>query len=407
MNERQNRFVFLFIVRFVFLFIVLHSSFCVSFLSLQVVVTRTGDQSRQAHLDLSGGLEGVSHQRKHSPMRNLFSGNEIYSIQAPVESGLEALTHSFSSRLRQEGIDLRRKAVETLQINVGRLCNQACSHCHVDAGPRRTEVMTRQTMDKVLSFLAASPIPAVDITGGAPEINPDFRYLVRRAREMGRQVTVRCNLTVLFEPGREDLPAFYRDQEVELICSLPCYLQENVDGQRGKGVFVKSIEALRRLNRVGYGRAETGLLLHLVYNPVEAVLPGPQDELEADYRQVLGEQYGIAFNRLLTIANMPINRFADYLRRRGEYADYMATLRASFNPDTLERLMCRSLVSVDWEGNLYDCDFNQMLGMDLGGSPLKVWEAPPEALAGRRIRVGEHCYGCTAGAGSSCGGALV
>lgn len=313
----------------------------------------------------------------------------------------------FSSRLRREGIDLRRKALETLQINVGRLCNQACHHCHVDAGPGRTEVMTRETMERILAFLKASSIPAVDITGGAPEVNPDFRYLVRRAREMGRRVMVRCNLTVLFERGQGDLPAFYRDQEVELICSLPCYLRENVDGQRGKGVFVKSIEALRRLNRVGYGRPETGLLLHLVYNPVGAVLPGPQAELEADYRQALGERYGIVFNRLITIANMPINRFSDYLRRRGEYADYMATLRASFNPDTLERLMCRSLVSVDWEGNLYDCDFNQMLGMDLGGSPRKVWEVDPEALMDRRIRVGEHCYGCTAGAGSSCGGALV
>jgi radical SAM/Cys-rich protein len=267
------------------------------------------------------------------------------------------------------------------------------------------EVMTRETMEKALSFLAASSIPVVDITGGAPEVNPDFRHLVRRVREMGRKVTVRCNLTALFEPGQEDLPAFYRDQEVELICSLPCYLQENVDGQRGKGVFVKSIEALRKLNHIGYGR--TGLLLHLVYNPVGAVLPGPQTELEADYRRILGEQYGIVFNRLFTLANMPIGRFADALRRRGEQENYMTLLRASFNPDTVEHLMCRSLISVDWEGNLYDCDFNQMLGMHVGGRPLKVWEVDPEALAGRRIRVGEHCYGCAAGAGSSCGGSLV
>jgi len=318
-------------------------------------------------------------------MTGSFISTDLLTIESVAATVPRDPGPSFSSRLSREGIDLRRRNLETLQINVGRLCNQACSHCHVDAGPRRTEVMTRQTMDKVLSFLAASSIPAVDITGGAPEINPNFRYLVRRAREMGRKVTVRCNLTVLFEPGQGDLPAFYRDQEVELICSLPCYLQENVDRQRGKGVFVKSIEALRRLNRVGYGRPEAGLLLHLVYNPVGAVLPGPQAELEADYRQVLREQYGIVFNRLLTIANMPINRFVDYLRRRGEYGSYMATLRASFNPDTLERLMCRSLVSVDWEGNLYDCDFNQMLGMDLGGSPLKVWEVDPEALAGRAL----------------------
>ena len=332
---------------------------------------------------------------------------DLLTIESSAATVLRDPGPSFSSRLFREGIDLRRKDLETLQINVGRLCNQACHHCHVDASPGRTEVMTRETMERILSFLEASSIPAVDITGGAPEVNSNFRYLVRGAREMGRKVTVRCNLTVLFEPGQADLPAFYRDQGVELICSLPCYLQENVDGQRGKGVFIKSIEALRRLNRAGYGMPETGLLLDLVYNPTGATLPGPQAELEADYRKVLREQYGILFNRLFTITNMPINRFADYLRRRGEYGAYMTTLRAHFNPETVEHLMCRSLVSVDWEGNLYDCDFNQMLGMHVGGHPLKVWEVAPEALAGRRIRVGEHCYGCTAGAGSSCGGALV
>ena len=340
-------------------------------------------------------------------MTDVSISTDLLTIESFAASSSRDPGPSFSSRLCREGFDLRRKAVETLQINVGRLCNQACSHCHVDAGPGRTEVMTRETMERVLSFLKTSSIPTVDITGGAPETNPEFRYLVRTVREMGRKVVVRCNLTVLFEPGQADLPGVYRDQRAELICSLPCYLQENVDRQRGKGVFAKSVEALRRLNRVGYGRPEIGLLLHLVYNPVGAVLPGPQDELEADYRQVLGEVYGIVFNQLLTIANMPINRFADYLRRRGEYGDYMAVLGASFNPDTLERLMCRSLVSVDWEGNLYDCDFNQMLGLDLGGSPLKVWEVDAEALTGRLNRVGEHCYGCTAGAGSSCGGALA
>ena len=313
----------------------------------------------------------------------------------------------FSSRLQEAGVHLQRNVLETLQVNVGRLCNQACTHCHVDAGPKRTEIMTRGTMDRVLSFLHASSIPTVDITGGAPEVNPDFRYLVQRVREIDRKVLVRCNLTVLFEPGQEDLPAFYRAQGVELICSLPCYLKQNVERQRGKGVFDKSIKALRILNRTGFGVPDTGLQLLLVYNPVGAVLPGPQAELESDYRQVLAGEYGIAFNRLLTITNMPISRFANYLRLNGEYATYMADLAAHYNPDTIDHLMCRSLISVDWQGNLFDCDFNQMLDIHLGGRPIKIWEISPEELVGRRIRVGDHCYGCTAGEGSSCGGALV
>ena len=314
---------------------------------------------------------------------------------------------SFASRLCEEGIDLRRAALDTLQINVGKLCNQACRHCHVDAGPHRTEVMSRETMDRILSFLASSGVPTVDITGGAPEVNPNFRYLVRRVRELGRQVMVRCNLTVIFEPGQEDLPGFYRDNGVELICSLPCYLEENVDRQRGRGVFVKSIDALRALNRIGYGRPESGLLLHLVYNPVGAALPGPQGELEADYKEILSERYGVVFNQLFTITNMPIHRFADYLRRRREYEGYVQTLRESFNPETAGQVMCRSLVSVDWEGNIYDCDFNQMLDLHLTGRPCKIWEVTPEELIDREIRIADHCYGCTAGAGSSCGGALV
>ena len=298
-------------------------------------------------------------------------------------------------------------ALDTLQINVGKQCNQACRHCHVDAGPHRTEAMTRKTVDRVLSFLAASPIPTVDITGGAPEVNPSFRYLVRRARELGRRVMVRCNLTVILEPGQEDLPEFYREHEVELVCSLPCYLEENVDEQRGRGVFVKSVKTLRTLNRLGYGQMETGLLLHLVYNPVGATLPPAQAELQADYQAELWTRYGIRFNRLYTIANMPIHRFADYLKRQGNYGAYMRTLQGGFNPGTVAGLMCRSQISVDWQGNLYDCDFNQMLDLHPDGGPRKIWEVSPEDLVGRRVRVADHCYGCTAGAGSSCGGELV
>ncbi len=313
---------------------------------------------------------------------------------------------SFAARLHQEGVDLCRSTLDTLQINVGKLCNQACRHCHVDAGPKRTEVMTRETIDRVLSFLEESDIQTVDITGGAPEVNPHFRHLVRRIRGLDRHVMVRCNLTVIFEPGLEDLPEFYRDHGAELVCSLPCYLEENVDEQRGRGVFGKSIEALQVLNRTGYARPGTGLELHLVYNPVGAKLPPPHAELEADYREELSASYGIAFNSLYTLTNMPISRFNDYLKRQGEYAPYMQTLQENFNLETVGNLMCRMLVSVDWEGNIYDCDFNQMLEMHLEGRPRKIWEVSPEDLE-REIRIADHCYGCTAGAGSSCGGALV
>lgn len=332
---------------------------------------------------------------------------ELLAIQPRAQEEAQGSRLSFEERLGREGVDLRRDALETLQINVGKLCNQACRHCHVDAGPNRTEVMTRETMRSILTFLAATDIPVVDITGGAPEVNPGFRYLVKQIRRLGRSVMVRCNLTVIFEPGLEDLPDFYREHEVELVCSLPCYLEENVDQQRGKGVFFDSIEALRRLNAIGYGEPDSGLLLHLVYNPVGASLPPPQDELEADYKRVLAERYGISFNRLFTITNMPISRFNDYLRRRGEYDGYTQTLREQFNAQTIDRLMCRFLVSVDWEGNIYDCDFNQMLDMHLADRPKKLWEVPPGWLVDRRIRIADHCYGCTAGAGSSCGGELA
>ena len=310
---------------------------------------------------------------------------------------------------------LQRARPRTLQVNVGKLCNQACHHCHVDAGPKRTEIMTRLSAERVASLLAASPeVETLDLTGGAPELNPNFTFLVARTCGLGRRVIVRCNLTVLFAPGMEHLPRFYRDNAVELICSLPCYTAENVDRQRGHGVFDQSIEALRLLHRLGYGQAGSALALHLVYNPLGASLPPPQAALEARYREELRWRFGIEFHRLFTITNMPIKRFADQLRRTGAYGRYMSLLVNHFNAETVGGLMCRDLVSVGWQGVLYDCDFNQMLELpirrtgDAAVRPLTIWDiASLAALAGGRIRTAAHCFGCTAGAGSSCGGALA
>jgi len=313
----------------------------------------------------------------------------------------------FSTRLSEDGVNLTRISLDILQVNVGKLCNQACHHCHVDASPTRTEFMTRETVDRILAFLEASDVQTVDVTGGAPELIPDYRYFVDRIKRLGRHVIDRCNLTVIFEPGQEDLVDYYVGHQIELVCSLPCYQEDNVDAQRGRGVFEKSIRALQILNERGYGKPGSGLELHLVYNPVGASLPPPQEELAADYREELLEQFGIVFNELFTITNMPINRFASYLKRRGELDDYMATLQANYNAATLPRLMCRSQVSVDWLGNIYDCDFNQMLDMHADGEPTKIWDYAPDQLVDRHLKVGDHCYGCTAGAGSSCGGELV
>ncbi len=313
----------------------------------------------------------------------------------------------FASKLRDEQVALTRNRLDILQVNVGKLCNQACRHCHVDASPTRTEIMSRETIDRILSFLALSDIQTVDLTGGAPELNPDFRYFVERICGQGRRVMVRCNLTVIFERGQEDLPEFYRTHEIELVCSLPCYLEENVDEQRGRGVFTKSIRALQILNGIGYGRPGTGLTLDLVYNPVGASLPPSQAELEADYKAELKARYNIDFNKLYTITNMPISRFGEFLKRRGIYHSYVQTLQDNFNPHTIENLMCRSLISVGWQGEIYDCDFNQMLDMHAFGREVKLWELTPEDLVGCDVRVGDHCFGCTAGAGSSCGGELV
>ncbi|GIW42063.1 MAG: radical SAM/Cys-rich domain protein [Candidatus Binatia bacterium] len=318
----------------------------------------------------------------------------------------------FDSVLREHGLGpLRRARVRTLQVNVGKLCNQACHHCHVDAGPRRTEVMSRPVAERVVELLGADRgVETLDVTGGAPELNPNFPFLVEEARKLGRRVIDRCNLTVLFEPGMEWLPEFFVRHQVELVCSLPCYTAENVDRQRGHGVFDRSIAALRLLNRMGYGLEGSPLALDLVYNPLGAFLPPPQKELEARYREELRRLFGIEFRRLLTITNMPIRRFAQQLHRWGRYDEYMGLLVNHFNPVTVEGLMCRTLVSVDWEGRLYDCDFNQMLELPLAfrGRPVTVWDVDDfSEFEGRLVTVAEHCFGCTAGAGSSCGGALA
>ena len=316
----------------------------------------------------------------------------------------------FEKKLQEHGVaGLRREAVEILQINVGKLCNQTCVHCHVNAGPGRKEVMTRETVDRIVDWLARANIPKVDITGGAPEINPHFRHLVERLRALTppRRVMDRCNLTIFFEPSQGDLPEFLARHEVEVIASLPCYTLANVDSQRGVGVFDKSIRALQWLNRLGYG-TKPGWPLHLVYNPVGAYLPGKQAELEADYQRELKEHFGIVFNRLYTITNMPIARFAAWLHSNGEYEKYMELLIASFNPAAVAGLMCRNTLSIGWRGEVYDCDFNQMLDMQWQDSrPLFLWDLDPDALEGRPIQTGDHCFGCTAGTGSSCGGSIV
>ena len=314
----------------------------------------------------------------------------------------------FDEKLAAHGMELRAGQVETLQVNVGKLCNQACKHCHVDAGPGRTEIMTRETVEQVVAVLRRFRLPVLDITGGAPELNPSFRYLVHAARSLGTHVCVRHNLTVMFEPGQGDLPEFFRQQEVEVISSLPYFLAEQTDAQRGRGVFEKSIKALHRLNGVGYGIEGSNLTLNLVYNPVGAFLPPPQASIEQDFRRELQKRHAISFNHLYTITNMPIKRFLDYLRRSGNEERYMCKLVEAFNPSTVEGLMCRTLVSVDWTGRLYDCDFNQMLELGIAPElPQTIADFDPVKLAVRRVMTGTHCFGCTAGAGSSCGGALA
>jgi radical SAM/Cys-rich protein len=305
---------------------------------------------------------------------------------------------------------IARRGLATLQVNLGYVCNQTCAHCHVNAGPNRTESMDGDTVDAVIEALRATRAATLDLTGGAPELNPHFRRLVRAARALGARVIDRCNLTVLSEPGQEDLAAFLAAEGVEVTASLPCYLEDNVDAQRGKGVYAASVSGLLALNALGYGAGDGTKVLNLVYNPLGPSLPPPQAALEADYRRMLGERFGIRFDRLLTLANMPIQRFGSTLISKGAFADYMSLLKGAHREANLDAVMCRDTVSVDWQGWLYDCDFNQMLGLPLraqGRARTHVRELAATALAGLPIVVRDHCYGCTAGQGSSCGGALA
>jgi radical SAM/Cys-rich protein len=305
---------------------------------------------------------------------------------------------------------IRRKSLETLQVNLGYRCNQSCTHCHVAAGPNRTEEMSSHNVEAVLAFLETHRVPTLDVTGGAPELHPLFRNLVSRARALGARVIDRCNLTILEEPGQAGLAEFLTAERVEVIASLPCYLEDNVDRQRGKGVFEASIRALKRLNALGYGKPGTGLMLDLVYNPLGPTLPPPQSNLEIDFKRELGTRFGCVFNRLYTLANMPIQRFGSMLVSARRFDEYMALLRNAYQPANLRHVMCRSLVSIDWEGFVYDCDFNQMLGLPLAQgrrTRTHISQLDAAALPGLPIRVADHCYGCAAGQGSSCGGALT
>ena len=304
---------------------------------------------------------------------------------------------------------VRRGRLETLQVNLGYRCNQSCLHCHVNAGPNRSEQMSAETVTDVLAFIEVAGIKKLDLTGGAPELNPRFRDLVRRARALGVHVMDRCNLTILEEPGQEDLGEFLAGEGVEVIASLPCYQEDNVDRQRGSGVFGRSLRALARLNALGYGKGVPGLELSLVYNPQGAVLPPSQAQLEADYKRELGERYGIAFDRLYVLANMPIQRFGSMLVSKGQFNEYMRLLHGAHRSENVESVMCRSLISVDWRGYVYDCDFNQMLELPLemeGAQRPQLSDLIGRDLVGNPIAVRDHCYGCTAGQGSSCGGAL-
>jgi radical SAM/Cys-rich protein len=316
----------------------------------------------------------------------------------------------FDDVLSRHGLALRRARPRVLQLNVGKRCNLTCTHCHVNAGPARKEMMSRATLDRVLVWQERARLPVVDLTGGAPEMLPEFRELVTRLRALDAGATImdRCNLTILLEPGYTDLAEFLAAQRVEIVASLPCYTAENVNEQRGDGVFDASIAALQRLNALGYG-IDPSLPLHLVYNPGGANLPGPQAELEADYKRELHAHFGIAFNRLYTITNLPVERFAVSLRRAGRYEEYLALLVAAFNPATVEGLMCRDTINVSWTGEVFDCDFNQMMRLPLvdgAGRARYLWDLDPDTVEGAPIRTGEHCFGCTAGAGSSCGGAI-
>lgn len=317
-------------------------------------------------------------------------------------------TDSFAETLGDHSLRLQRVAPRVLQINTGKLCNLTCIHCHVNAGPRRKEIITRETLDRILDWLESTSIDLVDLTGGTPEMIPDFRDAVKRIRRMGKRVMTRCNLTILNEPGYEWVAEFHASHQVEVVASMPCYCPDNVNAQRGDGVFDSSILALQTLNRLGYG-SDDALPLHLVYNPLGATLPPPQAELEADYKRELKQHFGIVFNHLYALTNMPIARFASYLKRKGNYQEYLQLLVDSFNPASVDSLMCRDTISVDWNGAVFDCDFNQQLKLHPAADrrPRWLWDLDLKTWQSMPIRTGEHCYGCTAGQGSSCGGAIA
>ena len=320
---------------------------------------------------------------------------------------VETLIPTFSEVLEENQIALRRDSITVLQVNIGKLCNQACLHCHVEAGPNRTENMELKTVDRILDLLKDAPeVQTVDITGGAPELNPHFRYFVREIVSLGKEVIDRCNLTVFFEPGQEYTPSFLAENKVQIVASLPCYLSDNVDKQRGKGVFGKSIEALQTLNGLGYGKQGSGLKLSLVYNPVGNHLPPSQEKLKEDYKAHLDKEFGIVFNDLFTITNMPIKRYAHALNRDGKMDEYMQLLLDNFNPVAAMDVMCTGLVSIGYDGQVYDCDFNQMLEMPINWKARNVHSLDSLNDLDKEIAFGQHCFGCTAGAGSSCTGAL-
>ncbi len=304
---------------------------------------------------------------------------------------------------------IQRRKLDTLQANLGYRCNQSCLHCHVAASPKRTEEMSWETMQTLLAFAARHNIQTLDLTGGAPELNPHFRRLVVAARKLGMRVIDRCNLTILSEPGYETLAEFLAENAVEISASLPCYLEENVDQQRGDGVFQASLAGLRQLNALGYGQPEKNRILNLVYNPLGPSLPPDQVKLEQAYKEQLATRYGVVFNQLFALANMPIQRFGSQLVTRNEFHGYMQLLKGAYKPENLDSVMCKTLISIGWQGEVFDCDFNQMLGLPLGGGsarPIYLAELLDSELTGRPIRIADHCYGCTAGQGSSCGGAL-
>ncbi len=316
----------------------------------------------------------------------------------------------FGNQLLRSGHEnLRSDRIDILQVNLGKLCNMTCSHCHVDAGPDRREIMQPKEIDACIEVLRQHPqITTLDLTGGAPEMNPHFCEIVTEAKKLNRHVIDRCNLTILLAQGFQYLPEFLADNQVEIVASLPCYLEENTDAQRGDGTYTKSVEALLKLNELGYGKPDSGLILTLVYNPVGQSLPPDQTELESDYRRELKSRFGIVFNRLFTITNMPVSRYLDYLIRIGEYESYMQKLVDAFNPGAIEGLMCRNTVSISWDGQLFDCDFNQMLELEVSVKEARsIHHFDYEKLAKRQIVIGQHCFGCTAGCGSSCQGAIA